>query len=106
MTPDNYTAEDNEYEEQVLSPTNVCKLCNSNFSFVCDFVFAVNVQSTADDFTFNEQDELEPTTSWNAPRSDSVLEPISPSEYLKHQKQAIIAYVDVNTMAVEDETHL
>ena len=71
-----------------------------------DFVFAVNMHSTADEFTFNELDELEHTTSWNPPRSDSVLESMSPLEYLKHQKQAVIAYVDVNKLAVEDETHL
>ena len=70
------------------------------------FVFSVNVLSTVDEFTFNEQDKLERTTLWNSPRNDTVLEPISSLEYLKHQKQAIIAYVDINNMSVEDETHL
>lgn len=97
---DNY-----ETSEVVMSPTNVCELCNSHRSFV-DYCYSlVNVHGTADEYSFNDMDELEPISSSSHARSDSVLEPISPSEYLKHQKQAIIAYVDVN-IAVDDETHL
>lgn len=69
------------------------------------FLYVVNAHGTADEYSFNEQDELEQTSSWN-PRSDSVLETVSPSDYLKHQKQAIVAYIDINTLVVEDETHL
>ena len=71
-------------------------LCNSA-------VFTVNAHGAADEFSFNELDELEHTT--NPPRSDSVLETVSPSDYLKHQKQAVIGYVDTNVF-VEEETHL
>ena len=70
-----------------------------------DVVFTVNAHGAADEFTFNEQDELEQSSSWHPPRSDSVLESVTPSEYLKHQKQAVIGYVDVN-LFVEEETHL
>ena len=68
--------------------------------------FTVNAHSAADNYSFDEQDEMKKSASWNPSRSDSVLETISPSEYLKHQKQAIIAYVDINALVVEDETHL
>ena len=111
VTHDNYTAANNESEGQIESPkmfvSYTVRIYIAISILVVDaFVFSVNVLSTVDEFTFNEQDELEHTTSWNSPRSDTVLEPMSSLEYLKHQKQAFIAYADINNVAVEDETHL
>jgi len=40
------------------------------------------------------------------PPSDLESDMPSPSEYLKHQKQALIAYVDVNIYATQEETSL
>lgn len=108
VTSDSYVAGENDAEEQqISSPTNVCELHTNSSVILCITVaFTVNSHSTADDYSFNEEDEMKKSASWNPPRSDSVLETISPSEYLKHQKQAIIAYVDINALVVEDETHL
>ena len=105
MSPDSYVAVENRNAEQIFSPTNVCKLNSSYYSLWNNLVFAVNVHGAADEFSFNEQDDLEHSPSWNPPRSDSVLETVSPSEYLKHQKQAVVGYVDIN-LFVEEETHL
>ena len=105
VNPDSYVAVENENAEQTFSPTNVCKLNSAYSSLRNDVVFTVNARGAADEFTFNEQDELEQSSSWHPPRSDSVLESVTPSEYLRHQKQAVIGYVDVNIF-VEEETHL
>ena len=97
--------ENEENTQQVQSPENVCEFLTNNCSLVDDdFAFAVNVRGTVDEYQFNDMDELE-HTPWS-PRSDSVLDVVSPSEYLKHQQQAIITYVDANKHVVEDETHL
>ena len=69
------------------------------------FLYIVNTHVTADEFSFNEDDEIEQISTWSPARSDSVLEVTSSLDYLKHQKQAMVAYVDVNTSAVE-ESHL
>ena len=58
------------------------------------------MRTAADDFDFNEEDQLEPTSSWN-PRSDSVLTPVSPSEYLKHQRQAVVVNYNAQTGNIE-----
>ncbi|XP_065910282.1 uncharacterized protein [Dysidea avara] len=59
-----------------------------------------NVRTAADDFDFNEEDRLQPVSSWN-PRSDSILTPVSPSEYLKHQRQAVVINYNAQTGNVE-----
>ena len=92
-------------EQQTISPENVCEFHTNYCNYINDLVFTVNVRSAADDYSFNELDELEHTSSWN-PRCDSVLDNVSPSDYLKHQQQAIIAYVEVNQIVVDAETHL
>ena len=67
--------------------------------------FAVNVHGTADEYSFNEVDQLEHVALWDL-TSDLDLDTIFPSEYLKYQQEAVIANVEVNNGAAEDETQL
>lgn len=66
--------------------------------------FAVNVHGTADEYSFNEVDQLERVALWDL-TSDLELDTMFPSDYLKHHQEVVIANVEVNNGAA-DETQL
>lgn len=70
-----------------------------------DDCFTVNVHGAADEFSFNEMDQLERVALWDL-TSDLNLDRLCPSEYLKRQQEAVLTNVEVNNGTADDETQL